>query len=121
MLTLAISFLLSQGLGKTLQTIGLILAKPPEGFDSYPMPTNYAHRRGKPPRCTLIICPKSVAANWKIEINKHVNRRKPNKYLVVDMYFGTSSCDQPCMGILFSPLLSQALIAMKSFSRLIQV
>ena len=79
----------SQGLGKTLQTIGLILAKPPEGFESYPMPTNYAHRRDKPPRCTLIVCPKSVAANWKIEINKHVNRRKPNKYLVVDMYFGT--------------------------------
>jgi SNF2 family DNA or RNA helicase len=81
----------SQGLGKTLQCIGLILSRPPTGFESYPLPSNYAYLPRKEPRCTLIVCPKSVAANWIMEINKHVNRRTPNKYLVVDKYFGKSS------------------------------
>lgn len=77
------------GLGKTLQTIGLILSSPPAGCTSYPLPANFAYRPRRPPRCTLIICPKSVAANWVIEINKHVNQRQENKNLVVGKYFGS--------------------------------
>ena len=60
------------GLGKTIQTIGLILSSRPAGVRSYPI------KRDMPiihnaPRCTLIIAPVSVMANWMQEFNKFVN------------------------------------------------
>jgi len=78
------------GVGKTLQTIGLILSNPPRGL-RYPIPRRL-RRITRPteeaPRCTLIVCPLSVMANWKIEINKHVNQRVANKNLTVAIYHG---------------------------------
>lgn len=67
-------FLLDMGLGKTIQTLGLILSNPPK---------NRIYRAGegrKPltqvnldhPVCTLIVCPVSVMTNWIEQINSHV-------------------------------------------------
>ena len=58
------------GLGKTIQTIGLILSSRPAGVRSYPI------KRDMPiihnaPRCTLIIAPLSVMVNWMQEFNKN--------------------------------------------------
>jgi SWI/SNF-related matrix-associated actin-dependent regulator of chromatin subfamily A3 len=73
------------GLGKTLQTIGAILANPPEGQTGYP----YRPRgRGSPPRCTLILAPLSVMANWTMQIRKHVNQRGRKEVLKVASYHG---------------------------------
>jgi SNF2 family DNA or RNA helicase len=59
------------GLGKTLQTIGLILSNPP----------------GKgAARCTLIVAPVTVMSNWKIQIEKFV---KPGQ-LNVAIYHGAN-------------------------------
>ena len=67
------------GLGKTLQTIGLLLCNPPPGKDGkktypYVKPIPYRGSPKPPPRCTLIVAPKSVTANWKMELDKFVNR-----------------------------------------------
>jgi SWI/SNF-related matrix-associated actin-dependent regulator of chromatin subfamily A3 len=48
------------GLGKTVQSIALILANPAEG---------------KSPKCTLIVCPLSVILNWEKQINDYVNKK----------------------------------------------
>jgi SWI/SNF-related matrix-associated actin-dependent regulator of chromatin subfamily A3 len=74
------------GLGKTLQTIGLILSNPPAG-------QRYPYRRqgiaARPaPRCTLIICPVSVIGNWYFQVNKHVNNKVPDKALKIRSYHG---------------------------------
>ena len=74
------------GLGKTLQTIGLILSNPPEGH-------NYPYRRRglgsrKVPRTTLIVCPLSVMANWMIQIKKFVNAGGRKRILDLTQYHG---------------------------------
>jgi SNF2 family DNA or RNA helicase len=77
------------GLGKTLQTIALLLSNPPEGRDGskaypYKRPTG---RGPKAPRCTLIVSPVSVMANWVMEIDKFVNQQ--TKVLHVAIYQGS--------------------------------
>lgn len=61
------------GLGKTVQTLGLILSNPPKN-------RTYGKAR-KPlapvidtdePECTLIVCPVSVMSNWIEQIESHV-------------------------------------------------
>lgn len=77
------------GLGKTLQTLGLILSNPPEGQKSYP----YKERSlcsNAPPRCTLIVCPVTVVSNWVLQIRKHVNGNIDNKVLKVATYHGSN-------------------------------
>lgn len=81
-------FLPDMGLGKTLQTLGLILSNPPEG-QTYPIKFERGRKaRERPPRCTLIVCPVSVVANWVHQTNKHVNKGVRNKYISVDVYHG---------------------------------
>lgn len=55
------------GLGKTLQTLGLILGNPPEGHA-------YGHNAdwAEGPICTLIVCPVSVISNWNTQIDDYV-------------------------------------------------
>lgn len=62
------------GLGKTIQTLGLILSNPPpnriyraEGGRNPLAPVNLDE-----PVCTLIVCPVSVMTNWVEQINAHV-------------------------------------------------
>lgn len=78
---------LCAGLGKTLQTLGLILSNPPEGH-SYPCKNRQVRNRNAAPRCTLIVCPLSVMATWMVEITKHVNQGKKNKNLTAMIYHG---------------------------------
>jgi SNF2-related domain len=75
------------GLGKTLQTLGLILSNPPEGQRCYPF-QNRGLLRAPFPRCTLIVCPLSVMANWTIQINKYVNVRGRQQLFKMDQYHG---------------------------------
>ena len=44
------------GLGKTLQTIGLILSSKPNGVNSYPIKNDMPDVENNP-RCTLIVAP----------------------------------------------------------------
>jgi len=58
----------SMGLGKTVQSIGLILLNPPagrNGIKAYPykMPRK---SETVPPRCTIIVSPVSVMSNWQM-------------------------------------------------------
>lgn len=68
------------GLGKSIQTIGLILSNPPKGI-TYPV-----NRKAilSSPCCTLIVCPVSVMSNWTLQIDSHV---APNT-LHVALYHG---------------------------------
>jgi SNF2 family DNA or RNA helicase len=59
-LFLVISLFVDMGLGKTVQSIALILANPAEG---------------KSPKCTLIVCPLSVILNWEKQIKDYVNKK----------------------------------------------
>ena len=54
------------GLGKTLESIGLILANPPAG-QVYPYKKPKGRAVAEDARTTLIVGPVSVLANWKIE------------------------------------------------------
>ena len=75
------------GLGKSLQTIGLILSNPPKGQTGYP----YVPARSlgsNVSRCTLILCPLSVIANWTTQIRKHVNQMGRKEILKVGIYHG---------------------------------
>lgn len=75
------------GLGKTMQAIGLILSNPPAGQKGYP----YIPARSKGTnrnRCTLIICPLSVIANWTLQIRRHVNMGGRKEILKVGVYHG---------------------------------
>lgn len=77
------------GLGKTVQILGLILSNPPQGQTGYP----YVPIRSlgtKTSRCTLIVCPLSVIANWKVQIRKHVNNMGRKEILKVGVYHGPS-------------------------------
>lgn len=62
------------GLGKTLQSIGLVLANPP---------------KPNAPKTTLIVCPVSVMPNWIQQIEHHVQADT----LKVAMYHGTDRHD----------------------------
>jgi SWI/SNF-related matrix-associated actin-dependent regulator of chromatin subfamily A3 len=77
-----------QGLGKTVQTLGLILSHPPRGQRGYPY-KRLSLNSVTPPRCTLIVCPVSVMSNWQIQIKKHVNGGGKNNVLAVGLYYGT--------------------------------
>jgi SNF2 family DNA or RNA helicase len=71
-------------------TIALLLSNPPEGKDGikaypYKRPTG---RGPKAPRCTLVVSPVSVMANWSMEIDKFVN--KQDKVLNVAIYQGSN-------------------------------
>eukprot|EP00978_Attheya_sp_CCMP212_P021405 scaffold62436_cov59-Attheya_sp.AAC.1 len=69
------------GLGKTLQSLGLILSNPPKGHV-------YGTGNGSlitQPVATLIVCPMSVISNWQQQIDKFV---EPNTFRVM-IYTGT--------------------------------
>ena len=65
------------GLGKSIQTLGLILS-------NMPPPSSSSGRGGEPCRCTLIVCPVSIIASWNMQIAAFV---KPG-YLNVEIYQG---------------------------------
>lgn len=59
------------GLGKSLQVLTLVLAKPPpDGWavDELPVETDSS----VPIKCTLIVCPAAILVQWEDEIEKHV-------------------------------------------------
>jgi SWI/SNF-related matrix-associated actin-dependent regulator of chromatin subfamily A3 len=58
--SLSLFVFVDMGLGKTIQSIALILANPP---------------KSKSPKCTLIVCPLSVISNWENQINDHVDKK----------------------------------------------
>lgn len=63
------------GLGKTLQTLGLILARPPPPLKSYPYVRKRLPRSGGfVPRTTLICAPLSVLAHWQQQIEDFVKK-----------------------------------------------
>lgn len=83
------------GLGKSIQTIGLILLAPPAGVEyrvpevasaeaaaaaRSPVPANGGAKK----RCTLIVCPVSVMSNWTDQISTYV---APG-VLSVELYHG---------------------------------
>ena len=76
------------GLGKTLQTIALMVANPPEGQTA-----GYPYQKGlappDTPRCTIIVCPVSVVANWRTQIRKYV---APGS-LKIGQYYGPKRRD----------------------------
>jgi len=65
------------GLGKSIQTIGLILLAPAAGV-KYDLPSITGELDTKMPavksskRCTLIVCPVSVLGNWTDQVNSFV-------------------------------------------------
>ena len=63
------------GLGKTVQTLGLILSNPPKNRVYEPKTVRKplaALDHSSDPICTLIVCPVSVMSNWIEQINSHV-------------------------------------------------
>ncbi|KAJ5273003.1 hypothetical protein N7478_008128 [Penicillium angulare] len=58
------------GLGKTIQTIALMIARPPTDPDRHP---------------SLIVAPKALMEQWRLEIGRHVN---PGHKLSVFIYHG---------------------------------
>lgn len=68
------------GLGKSIQTIGLILLAPPAGVSYNLHSVNRQATETKIPpavssnrcRCTLIVCPVSVLGNWTDQVNTFV-------------------------------------------------
>jgi SWI/SNF-related matrix-associated actin-dependent regulator of chromatin subfamily A3 len=58
------------GLGKTLQSIALILVNP---------------AKRKSPKCTIVVCPLSVIENWETQINDYVGNK-----LKVSVWAGSS-------------------------------
>mmetsp|Transcript_11127 Transcript_11127/g.22142 ORF Transcript_11127/g.22142 Transcript_11127/m.22142 type:complete len:873 (-) Transcript_11127:81-2699(-) len=66
------------GLGKSIQTIGLILLAPAAGVKKYDLPSTTGELDTKMPavktskRCTLIVCPVSVLGNWTDQVNSFV-------------------------------------------------
>lgn len=84
------------GLGKSIQTLGLILLAPPEGVE-YKMPllasAGVAETESSVPvsispikRCTLIVCPVSVFGNWTDQVSTFV---APG-VLSVEIYHGAN-------------------------------
>lgn len=64
------------GLGKSIQTIGLILSAPPAGLEyKVPAPSDAAKPKsivGPTKRCTIIVCPVSVLSNWTDQVSQFV-------------------------------------------------
>jgi SNF2 family DNA or RNA helicase len=79
---------LSLSPGKTLQTLGLILANPPAGI-SYPRKGLFFSGRHKNvPTTTLIVSPLTVIGNWYQQIFNHVNGKVDNKNITIAKYHG---------------------------------
>jgi SWI/SNF-related matrix-associated actin-dependent regulator of chromatin subfamily A3 len=76
-------FIHLQGLGNTLQTIGLIVSNPPAGC-TYPIKQHIAPDPATTPRTTLILCPLSVIGTWKMQINQFAAEKK----LKFEKYWG---------------------------------
>jgi len=77
------------GLGKSIQTLGLILLAPPSGLEyKVPVSTDVAAAAKLPAgptnRCTLIVCPVSVLSNWTDQVEQFV---APG-VLSVELYHG---------------------------------
>mmetsp|Transcript_5440 Transcript_5440/g.11830 ORF Transcript_5440/g.11830 Transcript_5440/m.11830 type:complete len:878 (+) Transcript_5440:183-2816(+) len=84
------------GLGKSIQTIGLILLAPPAGVD-YNLPASFDVTEttssvpvnppaGSAMRCTLIVCPVSVLSNWTDQVSTFV----ASGVLLVELYHGAN-------------------------------
>ena len=78
------------GLGKILQTLGLILSNPPHGTKAYPYKERGINSNTAVARCTLIVCPVTVISNWLCQIRKHVNDHVDCKVLKVGTYHGAN-------------------------------
>lgn len=81
------------GLGKSVQTLGLILSNPPKRQTGYPYVPARSLGANTGPRCTLILCPLSVIANWTTQIRKHVNQMGRKSFLKVGIYHGPNRKD----------------------------
>ena len=76
------------GLGKSIQTLGLILLAPPSGLE-YKVPDTDVAASAKLPagptkRCTLIVCPVSVLSNWTDQVNQFWIEAARTMLLTVD-------------------------------------
>lgn len=60
------------GLGKTVMTIALILAKP--GRESSRKKNSAIDGAYKPKGGTLVVCPLSLLSQWKVSLSLHANR-----------------------------------------------
>jgi SNF2 family DNA or RNA helicase len=67
----------NMGLGKMVQTLGLVLSNPP----------TFGTGKNDPPLCILIVCPKTVISNW---INWIEDFTTPGQFLI-ETYNGTRS------------------------------
>ena len=83
------------GLGKSIQTLGLILLAPPAGVQ-YKIPVssdaataNSSSVNPSTKRCTLIVCPVSVLSNWTDQVETFV---VPG-VLSVELYHGANRHD----------------------------
>ncbi|KAL9184392.1 hypothetical protein ACHAXT_002478 [Thalassiosira profunda] len=80
------------GLGKSIQTLGLILLAPPEGVE-YKVPESAVAAEAKSPvaakRCTLIVCPVSVLSNWTDQVAQFIAPGVLN----VELYHGPNRHD----------------------------
>lgn len=65
------------GLGKTIQTIALMVARPPTDPERHP---------------SLIVAPKALMEQWRLEINRHVN---PSHKLSVFVFHGLAGRNIP--------------------------
>lgn len=77
------------GLGKSIQTISLILLAPPTGLEYKAPAINSEAAKlpsGPTKRCTLIVCPVSVLSNWTEQIEQFV---APG-VLSVELYHGAN-------------------------------
>jgi SWI/SNF-related matrix-associated actin-dependent regulator of chromatin subfamily A3 len=75
------------GLGKTVQTLGLILSNPPMNHVYGKSRQPLGEVRLQEPVCTLIVCPVSVMSNWVSQIESHVE----DGALLTALYAGKKS------------------------------
>jgi SNF2-related domain/Ring finger domain len=85
-----------QGLGKTLQTLALIILNPPKGQNGYPY-VRQSMSRGFNPRTTLIVAPVSVLSAWNMQIKEFVNKDGKKQILCVRNYHGANREDMIAM------------------------
>jgi len=76
------------GLGKTLQTISLIVDDLTEGREERIRMEDEALALGRepPPKTTLIVCPLSVVGNWvkQFQVGLQVSRHSGGSWLAAD-------------------------------------
>jgi SNF2-related domain len=96
-----------QGLGKTLSVIGLMLLNPPA-------PTT----DGKPSKWrTLLVCPLSLADQWKLEIE---SRTRDNCTPKVYVYHGSSRCRDPAELVKFDVVITTYHIISKEYPKVLR-